>query len=194
MSTDSAPQDNLPSDSTTSSTDPSTVAPQMTLDEAFIKMEEYKVKQSVLAGISEQLNQARETIEKLQGKEEILDLELAMLRDTLKAGYPRALAFLATGVDKPATPAKAVPAPKVAPEPNVTEKALISLSPAQAIQVLETFQGTFSLGNFRGKVNEMFPGHHSKKVPQLLRDLIVRVGDKKAMAAEFRRAPSTPVE
>ena len=192
MSTDSAPKDDIPSDSSTSFTDASTVAPQMTLDEAFIKMEEYKVKQSVLAGISEQLTQARETIEKLQGKEEILDLELATLRGTLKAGYPRALAFLATGVDKPAAPAKVVASPKVAPEPNVTEKALISLSSEQAIQVLETFQGTFSLGNFRKKVNKMFPGHHSRGVPELLRDLIEPVGDKKGPGALHRKATSTP--
>ena len=193
MSTDSAPQDNLPSDSTTSSTDPSTVAPQMTLDEAFIKMEEYKVKQSVLAGISEQLNQARETIEKLQGKEEILDLELATLRDTLKAGYPRALAFLATGVDKPATPAKVVASLKVATEVTEQEDEKVKLSLEQAVEVLRELEEPFKHGHFRKKAKVLFPGHHSKGIIKLLGERIVHVGDGRGPDAEYRRAPSTPV-
>ena len=165
----------------------------MTLDEAFIKMEEYKVKQSVLAGISEQLNQARETIEKLQGKEEILDLELATLRDTLKAGYPRALAFLATGVDKPATPAKVVASLKVATEVTEQEDEKVKLSLEQAVEVLRELEEPFKHGHFRKKAKVLFPGHHSKGIIKLLGERIVHVGDGRGPDAEYRRAPSTPV-
>ena len=188
MSTESAPQDNLPSDSSLSSTDESTVAPQITLDEALDRMEQISAKQKELAALSEKLNQARETIQALQGKEEDLQIEVQSLMSILEDQCPRLLRLLQGRSTKVAAPTRV----SVAIQPTAAsveeERTKEPLSLAQAMEVLVQLPDTFSLGNFRAKTNELFYGHHTKRIVELLGERIVQVGESKGPGTNYRKA------
>ena len=189
MSTDSA-QDDLPSDSSTSTTDASTVAPQISLDEALDRLEQISAKQRELAALSEKLNRARETILALHGKEEDLENEVQSMMSILEDQCPRLLRLLqgrsmkvaATRVSVALQPTAASVEEEQAKEPKK------ALTLAQAVEVLGQLPPIFSLGNFRAKTNTMFPGHHSRKVVELLRDLVAQEGESKGPGTNYRRA------